>query len=415
MIRYISIVAILLFNSATFAQTLDEYFGIAAENNPGLHSAYKEYEAALQRVPQVSALSDPILSFGFFISQLETRVGPQQARFSLTQLFPWFGTLKAQGNLATLIAEAKFQNFIDKRNKLYLQVASAYYPLFELKDWVRIEQKNIDILQSYKVIVNQRFKSGNGSMVDVLRVDILLKEALTNLDILKEKEKPLLTRFNKLLNRPENDSVVLNDKLRAEIISEVNKVGLLIAGNPKLKALDLKYQASQISELVALKQGMPKFGVGLDYVLVGERTDISMPDNGKNVLMPMVSVSIPFFRAKYNASVKEARLLQESYTLQKQETMNTLISEYEMAWFQVQEQSKLISLYEQQIMTSEQSLELLFASYGNSGTEFEEVLRMQQQLLQYQKMKTTALVKQILAIENINYIMSNTNYNEITR
>lgn len=398
MIRYIAIlIATLLFSSLSFAQTLDDYFKIAAENNPGLQAMHKEYEAALQKVPQVSTLPDPTFSLGY---------GPQQAKFSLTQMFPWFGTLKAQGNVAALMAEAKFQNFIDARNRLYFQVASAYYPLYELKDFVRIEQENISILESYKTIATQKFKNGTGTMVDVLRVDIMLKDAQTNLSILRDKEKPLLTTLNKLLNRSENEPVQISDTLKSVILLDNYRKDSLIVANPKLKALDLKLQASQAAEIVAQKQGLPKLGIGLDYVLVGERTDISMPDNGKNVLMPMVSISIPIFRAKYNASVKESQLMQESYTLQKQEVTNTLFSEYEMVLFQVQQQLQLISLYQQQIQTSQQSLNLLFTSYGNSGKEFEEVLRMQQQLLKYQKMSATALVQYHIAVEKINYITS---------
>lgn len=407
MIRYIAIlIATLLFSSLNFAQTLDDYFKIAAENNPGLQAMHKEYEAALQKVPQVSTLPDPTFSLGYFISPVETRVGPQQAKFSLTQMFPWFGTLKAQGNVAALMAEAKFQNFIDARNRLYFQVASAYYPLYELKDFVRIEQENISILESYKTIATQKFKNGTGTMVDVLRVDIMLKDAQTNLSILRDKEKPLLTTLNKLLNRSENEPVQISDTLKSVILLDNYRKDSLIVANPKLKALDLKLQASQAAEIVAQKQGLPKLGIGLDYVLVGERTDISMPDNGKNVLMPMVSISIPIFRAKYNASVKESQLMQESYTLQKQEVTNTLFSEYEMVLFQVQQQLQLISLYQQQIQTSQQSLNLLFTSYGNSGKEFEEALRMQQQLLKYQKMSATALVQYHIAVEKINYITS---------
>ncbi|PKP51458.1 MAG: TolC family protein [Bacteroidetes bacterium HGW-Bacteroidetes-1] len=405
---YIAIIlAMLVFSSLSFAQTPDDYFRIAAENNPGLKAIYKEYEAALQKVPQVSTLPDPTFSFGYFISPVETRVGPQKARFSLTQMFPWFGTLKAQGNTATLMAEAKFQSFIDARNKLYFRVASAYYPLFELKKWVRIEQDNISILESYKNIANQKFKNGTGSMVDVLRVDIMLKEAQTNLSILRDKEKPLMTTFNKLLNRPENEMVQINDSLSAEILSDNFMKDSLIASNPALKALDLKIQASKASELAVQKQGLPKLGVGLDYVIVGERTDVSMSDNGKDAFMPMVTVSIPIFRGKYNASLKEARLMQESYTYQKQEVANALISEFEMVWFQVQQQLQLLSLYEQQKETSQQSLNLLFAAYGNSGKEFEEVLRMQQQLLKYRKMSATALAQYLIAVEKINYLTSN--------
>jgi outer membrane protein TolC len=395
-----------MFSASGFAQPLDDYYKIAAESNPGLQAMYKEYEAALQKVPQVNTLSDPTFSFGYFISPVETRVGPQQAKFSLTQMFPWFGTLKAQGNAATLMAEAKFQSFIDARNRLYLQVASAYYPLYELKYWIRIEQENISILESYKTIATQKFKNGTGTLLDALRVDIMLKDAQTNLDILKNKQKPFLTTFNKLLNRPENELVQISDSLKAENLTDNFRKDSLIYANQSLKALELKLQASKAAQLAAQKQGLPKLGVGLDYVIVGERNDVSMPDNGKDILMPMVSLSIPIFRAKYNASVKEAQLMQESYTFQKQEVTNTLISEYEMVWFTVQQQLQLISLYEQQVQTSQQSLNLLFTSYGNSGKEFEEVMRMQQQLLKYRKMRATALAQYHIALEKINYLTS---------
>jgi outer membrane protein TolC len=277
---------------------------------------------------------------------------------------------------------------------------------YELKYWIRIEQENISILESYKTIATQKFKNGTGTLVDALRVDIMLKDAQTNLDILKNKQKPFLTTFNKLLNRPENELVQISDSLKAENLTDNFRKDSLISANQSLKALELKLQASKAAQLAAQKQGLPKLGVGLDYVIVGERNDVSMPDNGKDILMPMVSLSIPIFRAKYNASVKEAQLMQESYTFQKQEVTNTLISEYEMVWFTVQQQLQLISLYEQQIQTSQQSLNLLFTSYGNSGKEFEEVLRMQQQLLKYRKMRATALAHYHIALEKINYLTS---------
>ena len=195
------------------AQTLEEFFKIAAENNPGLRAEYKAYEAALQKVPQVSSLPDPTFSFGYFIESVETRVGPQKAKFSLTQMFPWFGTLKAQGDAAALMADAKFQAFLDTRNKLYYEVAAAYYPFYELNRIRKIERDNITILETYKAIALQKFQNGAGTMVNVLRVDIMLKDAQTNLRILDDKEKPLLAAFNQLLNRAQNEPVPVVDSL----------------------------------------------------------------------------------------------------------------------------------------------------------------------------------------------------------
>jgi len=403
-----SIILMILGITAGQTQTLDDYFRMAAENNPGLQARYKEFEASLQKVPQVSTLPDPTFSFGYFISPVETRVGPQRAKFSLTQMFPWFGTLKSQGDAAALMAEAKYQSFLDARNQLYYQVTAAYHPLYELNQWKKIEKENINILESYKNIANSKFKSGTAPMVDVLRVDIILKDATTSLSILNEKEKSLRTLFNNLLNRDENEEIAINDSLPAETLAADFQKDSLLTNNPVLNALDLKIKASEAGERAAQKQGLPKVGVGLDYVVVGERTDMSLADNGKDVLMPMVSLSIPLFRKKYDAAEKEAQLMQESFALQKAEMENSLTSAYEVAWFQIQQQKQLLTLYEQQIQTSQQSLNLLFTSYGNSGKEFEEVLRMQQQLLKYEKMKATAEVQYQIALAKLNYLTAKT-------
>src|SRR5690606_33181569 len=120
---------------------------------------YKSFEASMQKITQVSSLPDPNLSIGYFISPVETRVGPQRARFSLSQMFPWFGTLKAQKNAATFFAESKYQEFLDARNKLYYQVSSAYYPLYELNRLISIEEENQRILSSYKDIATTQFQN----------------------------------------------------------------------------------------------------------------------------------------------------------------------------------------------------------------------------------------------------------------
>jgi outer membrane protein, heavy metal efflux system len=410
--KIISIILFIWGANTVQAQTLDDYFKIAAENNPGLKASYKEFEAAMQKVPHVNALPDPNFSFGYFISPVETRVGPQRAKFSLTQMFPWFGTLKAREVAATLQAEAKYQAFLDARNRLYLQVATAYFPLYELNKWKQIEKENIDILESYKTIATRKYENGNSTMVDVLRVDMMLNDAQTRLKILNDKEKPLLSAFNNLLDRDENEPVAVTDSLSVENIRGTVSRDSLQSNNPALSELELKSRASEASEVAAQKQGLPNVGVGLDYVVVRKPSAMTASDNGKDVLMPMVSLSIPLFRKKYKAAEREAQLMQESYSLQKKNVLNTLVSEFDRAKFEMQQQKQLVQLYDEQIQTTRQSLNLLFKDYGNSGKEFEEVLRMQQQLLQYEKSKATALSEFQIARAKIKSLTAKTIENE---
>ena len=90
------------------AQEVEQFLRIAEENQPEISAAYTEFEAALQKSPQVASLPDPTLTVSAFGQMMETRLGSQEARFSLMQMFPWFGTLEARGTVADLQAESKF-------------------------------------------------------------------------------------------------------------------------------------------------------------------------------------------------------------------------------------------------------------------------------------------------------------------
>lgn len=400
--RKILIISILFMAYNVVGQSINDYYTIAAENNPELKAKYKEFEAAMQKIPQVSSLPDPNLSMGYFISPVETRLGPQNMRFSLTQMFPWFGTLKAQKNAATLMAESKYQAFLNAKNQLYSQVATAYYPLYELLKLKDIEQENIKILESYKNIANAKFENGKGSLVDVLRVDIMIKDAQTNLEILNKKEPALTSWFNSILNRKYDEKIVVSKKIETiELPIEYRKDS--IATNPILQELELKKQASEATIEVARKQGLPKLGVGLDYVFVGNGMN-NFPDSGKDVIMPMVTVSLPIFRKKYDAAVTEAKLMQENYSFQKEAYENKLNGTYYKLVFELQKERDLLKLYEGQVLTLSKSLSLLFAYYSNANKDFEEVLRMQQELLKYQKMQLSSISTFYIKLAELDYL-----------
>ena len=400
--RKILIISILFMAYNVVGQSINDYYTIAAENNPELKAKYKEFEAAMQKIPQVSSLPDPNLSMGYFISPVETRLGPQNMRFSLTQMFPWFGTLKAQKNAATLMAESKYQAFLNAKNQLYSQVATAYYPLYELLKLKDIEQENIKILESYKNIANAKFENGKGSLVDVLRVDIMIKDALTNLDILTKKEPALTSWLNSILNRKYNEKIVISKDLQImELPMEYRKDS--ITTNPILQELELKKQASEVAIEVARKQGLPKLGLGLDYVLVGKGMN-NFPDSGKDIIMPMVSVSLPIFRKKYNAATKEAKLMQESFSFQKEAYENKLNGTYYKLVFELEKERDLLKLYEGQVITLSKSLNLLFAYYSNANKDFEEVLRMQQELLKYQKLQLSSISTFHVKLAELDYL-----------
>jgi outer membrane protein TolC len=237
----------------------------------------------------------------------------------------------------------------------------------------------------------------------------MLKEAKTKLGILRKKERPLQESFNALLNRNEKDPIIIVDSLTLEPVDISSLRDSVNAVHPLVHAEELRVKAGEASEQAALKKGLPNLGIGLDYIMVGNRNDLPAgavvpADNGKDAIMPMVTVSLPIFRGKYKAAIKEAQLMQESYAFRKMEVINTLQAEYEQVIYEISEQSDLVNLYEEQRNESEQILNLLLSSYGNSGKDFEEVLRMQQQILNFDKSKVSALTQYTIAKAKLEYI-----------
>jgi len=400
----ILILVLTLFQIEIQAQSLDDYLKEAAENNQGLKATFIEFETAMQRIQQVKALPDPTLSFGYFISPIETRVGPQKAKISLSQMFPWFGTLAAREDVATHSAEARYHEFLDVKNKLYFDVKAAYYPLYEVHELIRWQQRNLDILNTYKILLTTAFSNGRGTMVDIIRVDITIENTKTDIQLLKDQIKPLEVVFHKLLNRTDSSHVVITDSLVTISIDSDYRKDSLLAHNPKLRAIDMEIQAAVAREEVAKKVGLPNFGIGIDYAIVGKRSDMTIPDNGKDAFMPLVTMSLPIFRGKYKASVKEAQLIQTALSYRKKDMENTLLSSYETAWYELEKSRQLNELYSQQIISTQQAINLLFIAYSNSGKEFEEVLRMQQQLLKYEIAKVGTVKNFHTALAKLDYI-----------
>ncbi|HEY5691951.1 MAG TPA: TolC family protein [Cyclobacteriaceae bacterium] len=383
---------------------LDQYIKVAVQNNPGLKASRAEFEAAMQRTAQMGSLDDPNFRVSSFGQMVETRTGQQMARFSLEQMFPWFGTLREQRNAAALNAESVFESFKNDQNELIFNVKEAYYPLYEIDEAIRLNQENLKILESFKTIAISKFQNGAGKLSDALRVDLMTNDINTDIGILKEKRKSLVIAFNKLLNRDEDEEVIVTPYKESEL-QTISRDSL--ANNPQLEVLRKKVMAAQAQERLAEKQAMPKLGLGVEYIITQKRPEMTFADNGKDAYMAMFSISLPIYRKKYKASIKESQLMQTSFTEMQTEVENKLIAQYQMASFELEQTRQQLALYQKQVAQTNQIVTLLMTAYGNDKADFEEILQMQQQLLKYEMLEIRAKKEYVLSVARLEYLTAN--------
>ncbi len=394
------------------AQSLKEYLLIAAQHNPEVQSSYLKFEAALQKVPQMSGLPDPSLTMSAFGKMIETRIGRQEAKFSLMQMFPWFGTLSARENAATLMAEAAFQNYLDSRNDLFLKVKEAYAEVYELHHTIHLEAENLSILNTYRELALTKFSNGKGTMVDVVRIDIGINESQTNIEVLKDREVPLQVAFNRLLNRNSDEFILIPDSL------PITKQRLQIANdsffetNPKIIRLEKQKASYAAQQIVARKEGYPMIGLGVDYSIISERDVPNLDMNGQDAIMPMLSLTLPIYRKKYKAAQNEAELMAEAVDYEKEGVKNNLYSQYSLAGYDYKKAEQLIKLYQKQTESTNQAIKLLLAGLSNDTADFEEILSMNQNLLRYQTETISQTKNEFVAQSKIEYLLSKSDYDE---
>lgn len=367
----------------TAQNELNNYLLTAAQNNPGLKAAYNNYLAALEKVPQVGALPDPQLTFGYFIQPVETRLGPQDARLGIAQMFPWFGTLSARKDAATIKAKATYEQFEEAKAALWLDVRSVYYQSYITRESMDITVAHMNVLNRLRQQVLTRIETGKASVINDLRLQMEINELQNQLESLHDQYRFLVDKMGNLMNT-ELATIELPDSLWMPTVPAERLMDSIRANNPSLKKLEMKYQALTEQERVAKKEGLPQFSIGAEYVFIGA-SDMDVTDNGRDaLLLPKVGVSLPIYRNKYRAKVKEAVIMKEGVQLQKEEQINrleTLLGQYQK---ENADANRRLRLYRSQKELAKQAMKLLITGFSTGRNTFDELLEVERQLLKYQ-------------------------------
>jgi outer membrane protein TolC len=436
------------------------YLEIAAKNNPAILQKFSEYQAALQKIPQVGSLSDPELSMGVFLTPMELVSGNQVADIRLMQMFPWFGVLKSAKDEMSLMANAKFELFRDTKLQVFYDVQRTWYELYRIQKEISITEKNLEILKIIERLALVKFKAGpsvnngttssnalissvstqnnitgvsgmqsmgdkqgnsgsaasnqasssmqtgvmsassdNSGLADIYRIQIEAGELGNNIELLKNQRNTTIAQFNSYLNRPAASPVntpetITQDSLGLSLVALSDS---MLINNPMLGMLEYEKQSIEARKKMVTRMGYPMVGLGFNYSIISTtNSGMATPSmNGKDMIMPMVTVTLPIYRKKYNAMINEAYLLKTASTQNYQSTANSLQTEYYQAVQSYQDAQRRIKLYNNQYQLASRSLDLMMKSFSVSGSGLTDVLRIRQQTLDYE-------LKQVEAVADLN-------------
>jgi outer membrane protein TolC len=458
---------LILFYVGVKAQTtndsLKSYIHQAAMHNPLVQSTYNDYLAALEKMPQVGALPDPQLTMGYFLSPMELIGGNQRADIKLMQMFPWFGTLKAAKDEASKMALAKYEQFRQTGFETFYQVKKAWYDLYRIDKEITLVQNNLSLMNSLEQLALTNFgvasmgkgvsfnnairqiasgssnnqsgegmgSSGNmsssqssqgmsqsstgmegssnsGDLVDVLKVKMAIRDLESQLAFLQDQKSTQIIRFNSLLNRNPESLVSVPDTLDRALVPLKLAFGMdsVDKNNPMIRMFDAEQAAYTTKKRMVTKMGYPMFGVGLDYAVIDKRVGNTSMMNGNDMVMPMLTITLPIYRNKYKSMIKEAELNRLSASQAKQNMTNDLQVKYSGTLTSLNDAERRIILDKEQIDLAQRTVSLLITGFSTSGSKYDELLRMEQQLLDYRFQLVQAIVDQNSAVAMLTNLMA---------
>ena len=369
--------------------TLATLIAESLDRNPQVQEALWEHLAARQRVREVSALPDPMLSVTQHLRTPETRVGPQTSGISVSQRIPWFGKLSDRGKVAAKRAAAREEMVRARRAEVVRQVKLAFYDLAYLDRAIAITAEEEQLLRHYESLAQARYSQGVGLQQAVVKLQAEITRVRFRRQELLRKRIDAETALNALRDQPVHASIPEVGPVDRPVVKVDREQLQQIAriGRPEVKAALLRMDSDDDSVRLARRQYWPDVVVGAAWGRIGDRQDLAgrmQPPlmNGKDVFSLTLGVNIPLYRSKYDAGVQAASARHSAAREAYRNAVNDVDVAVRSAGFALEMIEEQIALFRRALLPqAEQALRSTEEAYSTGTTGVLELLDSEEILL----------------------------------
>ncbi len=368
---------------------LPELISEALENNPDLQSANNSWQASEARIPQASALPDPVLSFSLANLPIDNFVFDQEPmtgkRFSLMQMLPFPGKLGLKGKIAGEAANVSGLRYKGLQNQLIRNVTSVYYQLFFVDSAIETSRKNGKLIEQFTRIAEIRYRVGKGLQQDVLKAQVEYSKITDKLIVLRQRRETLEAKLNMLLNRdietPVGNPVEPGMQLLDKELSELKKI--VAENSPLLLSWQAKIRQNEQKVKLAKKGYYPDFSLGIAYT---QRDVLSSGMGGVDYLSGQISMSIPlYYYKKQKKNVQENLLNQQAVEQKYQYMLKIVHKDLERTLTSMQKNKKRTELFKSVIIPqATQALNSSLSAYQVDKVEFLTLVNNQLSLFNFE-------------------------------
>lgn len=363
--------------------SLDAMIATALDRNPGLQAAEKRYRSLAVVAPQVSSLPDPMLGYTRWVESVETRVGPQENVFVLSQQLPFPGKLGLKRRMAESDARAAFEEFQAARRDLIYNVKTAYGDLYRIDRSLEILGTYLRLLEDFAQVAATKYATGNGIQAQVLKAHVEISSISVQELNFRKMRKSVVARLNALMDRPAETPVgVAADLDLPEVdLQATHLLQMAKQRRQELRSVEAMIDRAESMRQLARKNYLPDFNLQAMYITI-PRVNSMFADAGKDAFSVMVGLNLPIWLGKRRAAVDEASEMRASQSLRYENVWNTVEAEITDLVFQIQTIRQTLDLYEGGLLLqAESSLESALSAYKTGRLDFLNLLDAERMLL----------------------------------
>lgn len=350
--------------------------------NAGLKALRAAVDAAEARGVSAGSLPDP---------QVAVDVAPQtiggfgappgvdddtRISWSISQSFPWPGTLGLRAEAARKEAAAATENVAALRLRLAAAAKSAYAEWRYVHQALEINADNQALVDELRRVAEQRYAAGLTQQQDVLQAEVELQRLKHQAIQLKRAKRAVQAKINALLNRPAAEPLVEPAGLPQprDLPGYQTLRDKALALHPELAQIQRRIAANEDRESLARKDFYP------DFKAVGGSRGVMDPADKR--LYVGIGLSLPLSRDKYRARLDEAKANTMRLEFELTDRRAKLLSQLEQAHAAVKEARNSIALYENELVPlAQENLSAARAEYGAGGGAFLDVIDAEQSKL----------------------------------
>ncbi len=369
---------------------LSSYTAYALATRPEILAAFSRWEASIHAVARQRRLPDPTLSAAYFIRSVETRVGPQRARLSLQQAFPWPGELTAGVDAASLQARAAQRQFDALTLTVTAEVAEAYWSLWELRQTREIHEVHLTVLNTLSSTSKGQVTAGSGTFAALQQVDLAAARLRDRIDAMDELESSLQWWLRGVLGVQEPHPLPTTTPPPAATLpaEPTDALAADARQHPKIDAIGLQAEAWDHLARKEAAARAPDFKVGLDWIIT-DAIDPSLthggtapPDAGQDAVALGVGLSIPLWQRNTTRAVDAARAQQSALGYDQRAAENANLAAFGRSLSALRDAARRVDTYNAVLIPqAETTLSSTLSAYATGHVDIAATLRAQEELL----------------------------------